>query len=160
MRNKLIKLLQDVERRQDDNGRSIKFKEFIEFCDGDFEHTSYSIERPNYNYLLQEINTHEGANTKKIGGDCNYSKNAIVSELRRMQADGLVFIDTQTMLVENLTQPQEYVCTRHTEETQAITLTTRGKNRFRYALHQATENPVTLLLSIVAILISLIGFFI
>lgn len=154
MRRKIIKLLRLLEQ---ENGFKNEYEDFTEEY-GEYLITEY-VDFPNYRSIVQKFND-KYFFSKKHGFATTFSSNSLQAELKRMEADGLVLIGIQEGLnqatrIDDL-EP-EHSCTAFTSE--SIVLTTRGKSEWRYFLYKVTENPVSLIFSSVALIISLVSLF-
>lgn len=143
MRKKILKLLRNIEGKDCPNN---VWQEFIESDDGNYRTTEY-IEFPNYKFIIDSLKEY------------NFHPNAIKSELRRMEKDGLVYIEIQDghRYSERLNDLHGIPEMEGDIKTESIILATKGKDKFRYFLFKMIENPIafiSLLLSILAICIS------
>jgi|GEM_PF-3489374 hypothetical protein len=144
MRTKLLQLLRTLE--QEDAFR-VEYTEYTEGFECEYAIVEF-IEFPNFRLVINKITEKE-----KI------PDNSIKAELKRMEADGLVMIGTQQGLktAEPHGNAPQYDSFDFTCE--SVVLTTRGKSNWHYFLHQVKENPLSTILSIVAIIISIFAFF-
>lgn len=157
MRTKLIKLLRKLEK---ESGFKNEYTEFFEEYQCDYSVEEY-LDFPSYKFVIKRFND-EHSIKKENGLISLISSNSITAELKRMEADGLVMIGTQEGIKYARTASNKgpdfddgakFTC-------ESIVLTTKGKSGWRYFLHKATENPVTTILSTVAIVISIIALFV
>lgn len=156
MREKLVTLLRELENENGFKNEYIQFEENYQ-CD-------YSVEEcldfPNYRFVIKKLNDNHFTKGKRFISPI--SSNSISAELKRMEADGLVIIGVQDGI--------KYVFTKSNKgpdfdedikfTTESIILTTKGKSEWSYFLHKTTENPVTTVISLIAITISIITLFI
>ena len=156
MRNKLIKLFKDLEA---ESSFKNEYSEFVE----DYQ-CNYSVEEfldfPDYRFVIKKFNDKHSI-INKDGLISPISNNSIRAEIKRMEADGLLMIGVQEGIKCATTVsnqgPDFDEAINFTSE--SIVLTTMGKSGWRYFLYKATENPITTILSLIAIIISLIGLF-
>jgi len=147
MRNKLIELLRKIER---ENGCKNEYLDFFEVhgCDYNVEEI---LDFPDYRFIVSKFN--------KVYPDT--PSNNIKSELKRMELDGLVTINTQVGVrnatTESNTGPDYDTNDEFT--TESIILTTMGKSKWKYYLHKMIENPFTVIIAVVSLIISLISIF-
>lgn len=153
MRNKLIKLLRKL-----DNESYFKneYKDTLGYALYNYEITEHII-YPNYRLVEKRYNDayplpkHKGQQPVTLSGYIN-------SELKRMEMDGLIMIGIQ--IVTKSAYAINGVGPDYDDEssnTESIILTTKGKSGFRYFMYKVTENPVTIVLSVLAIIISVIS---
>lgn len=182
MRDKIIKILKDIEKNQTFKKEKADFLEvcgpnpdmqdFRDYCENndrnnllqyDYEKyfeedETYNTVRvfltfPNYKYIAEKINDENKKPIKFLEG---YIKN----ELKRMEYDGLLTINEQPA--------QEYIVIENGDfsshlgvswkiNTESITLTTKGISKWKYLIHKATENPIATITSVIAIIISIIS---
>jgi hypothetical protein len=179
MREKLLKLLRDKEKEQ---SFKKEFKSFSEICSPDADEEEFreyckSNDRNNllqydYESFIEEDEAYHmvraflafpnyGCILKNLN-DSNYSEGIIRTELRRMESDGLVIIGNQKV--------QEYILIENGDfsynlganwvaDTESIILTTKGISKWRYFIYKANENPVYLVISSIALIISIIALF-
>jgi hypothetical protein len=155
MRNRLIKLLRELETERHTKN------EYLEYLE-DFN-VDYSIEEfldfPNYGLIVNRYDKKYPIYSND-GNDLISSDNAVKAELKRMEADGLVMIGIQKSLryayAPNNKAPDH---DGFKAKTESVILTTKGKSEWRYFWHKATDNPVTTILSVSAIIISIIALF-
>jgi len=156
MRNKLIKLLRQME---EESGYKNKYTEYLEEYQCNYSVKEY-LEFPDYRFIIEQFNK-EDSITNENGLIPPVSRNSIVAELRRMEADGLLMIGNQkgtkyaTAIANNGPDFDEGIKLL----SESIVLTTKGKSGWRYFWYKATENPVTIIMSSVAIIISVISLF-
>lgn len=157
MRKKLIKLLRKLES---ESGFENNYHDFFGQPECDYEVKEY-LEFPNYRLVVRRYNE-EYPLPKHNGLQPIILDNSIKSELKRMEMDRLILISTQTAIKyaysNNNCGPDYDDGTSFS--TESIILTTKGKSEFRYFIHKTTENPVTTVMSLLAIIISLIALFI
>ena len=149
MRKKIIKLLRLLEQES-------CFKN--EYGDRLMRGEMYSVEEfldfPDYRLIIKRFND-KYVVTKENGLISPTSSSSIRAELKRMEADGLVMISVQegVKFAKNLDgKGPDYNDEIFTSE--SVVLTTKGKSWWGYLLHKFTENPISLILSIIAIIIS------
>lgn len=155
MKGKIIKLLRDFETR---SGFINKYV--------DFDHTyqcDYSIEEyvdfPNYRTVITGFNEIYVV-TNENGLIVPFSSNSIRAELKRMETEGLIMIGVQEgrkyATTDDVSAPDFDEGTNFTSE--SIILTTKGKNRWDYFIYKATEeNPISTLISLFALVISVVA---
>ncbi len=157
MRTNLIKLLRGLEQ---ESGFENEYSEYDEkiMCD-------YSIKEhigiPNYRTIIRQYNEVYPMVTES-GLVSLAAENGIKSELKRMEADGLIMIGTQEGRRFATAQgfgPDFNEGGGLKFTTEGIVLTTKGKSPWRYFIHKAMENPVTTTVSFLAIIISIIALF-
>jgi len=146
MRKKLLKLLRDVEN---DNGFENKYKELWEEYACDYFVEEY-LDFPNYRFIIKKVN--DDNVVKSRGVRIPFSDGGIKAELKRMESDGLVMISIQKG-IGNANGTNGPDSENHVINTESIILTTKGKSKWRYFLHQVSENPFAL----AALIISLIS---
>lgn len=146
MRKELLELLRELEEKEyykneylDDEGSSL----------GEYS-VEESLQFPNYRHIVEEFRKKRSTRDSLAP----ISSNSVKAELKRMEADELLIIDTQ----DGVKYIEDCNGTKFTSE--SIILTTKGKNKWRYLFHKITENPVSTGLSIVAIIISIIALFV
>lgn len=157
MRNRILKILRALERQE---GFKSKYRHAVE---DDGRDLGYMVEEyfdfPTYRFLVEKFND-EYLSQPKGGLVVQSAANGIKAELRRMELDGLVMIGEQKGVRHAYGETSESPDYENMEtNSDSIILTTKGKSEWRYFLHKATENPVTTMLSLLAILISLISLF-
>lgn len=146
-RNKLIKLLRGLER---EDGFRNEYSEFVENYQCEY-FLDERLDFPDYRYIIKRF---KDENTSSL-----VSGNSIKAELKRMETDGLVMIGAQEgkRYVSSDVGPDDDEGSKFTSE--SVVLTTKGKSAWLYFLHEATENPITTILSLTAIVISIIALF-
>lgn len=153
MRNNLIKLLKELESERFNKNEFLEYSEDYQ-CD-------YSIEEymdfPNYGIIINKYDKKYPIYVND-GNNLVSSDNAIKSELKRMEADGLIMIGIQKAL-RYMKAPDGPDHEGVKVDTESIILTTKGKSNWKYFLYKATENPVTTILSLIAIVISIIALY-
>lgn len=133
----------------------------IEIDKGWYEVRSF-LSFPNYEYLTFRLTEDNNPENDTI---FNTSlENKIRTEIYRMKLDNLVTIGEQSVkdcIIKNSTnsKPQITLDPIRTTNTESITLTTKGLNKWGYFKQKAAENPITTITSIVALIISLISLF-
>lgn len=151
MRNKLIKLLRNLEKESMyENNYADGFGE---------EQQDYEVKEhlkfPNYRLIIKRYHN-EYPLSKKYSGQV--PENKIRSELKRMEMDDLLMISTQEAIkyayTDNQYEPDYNEGLVFTSE--SIILTTRGKSQYRYAMYKAKENPIAIIISIIALAVSII----
>lgn len=156
MRNKLIKLLRELEQ---ENGFKNEYSEYLEEYQCDYSVGEY-LDFPDYRFVVKRFNDKHSM-TKDNGIISPISSNGIKAEVKRMEGDGLLMIGVQEGIknaYSSTNQGPDFDGNfKFTSE--SIVLTTKGKSSWRYFLHKATENPITTILSSVAIIISIIALF-
>lgn len=152
MRGKLIKLLRKLE---EESGLNNTYSDFIGEYQCDYQVEEH-LDFPNYRLVVRRYNE-EYPLPKHKGQQPIYLESSIKAELKRMEIDGLVMINQQDAVKYAYTQGNKGpdFDEGNSFVTESIVLTTKGKNGWRYFLHKATENPLTTLLSIVALLVSI-----
>lgn len=156
MRNKLIKLLRDIEI---EGGFLNKYSDSFGEPQSDYEVEEY-LDFPNYRLIIKRYNE-EYQLPKHNKLQPLILDNSIKSEIKRMEMDGLIMISTQKAIkyaYSNNNYGPDYD-EGSSFDTESIILTTKGKSGFRYFMYKATENPVTTIMSLVAIIISIIALF-
>ncbi len=159
MREKLLKLLRDIEKEQalkndpKDSpslesqkwyGTDVSYEEIVEFHrdinrnrilkythekffgeDGAYHDVRSFLVLPNYRLLVERLNG--GAKENEL-----LSENSILSELKRMESDGLVIIGFQTMQEYTFRENGDFTITLNgngwESKTESITLATKGQN--------------------------------
>lgn len=144
MRKKILKLLRETEKK---SGLKNIWQEYLESEEGNYKTTEH-IDFPNYRYVAQALDN----------GSLHF--NAVKSELKRMEKDGLVSIDIQDgyQYAERLDDLRGLPEMEGEKKTESLILTTKGKSKWKYFLYQIVENPIaffSLIISITAILISI-----
>lgn len=145
MRGKLIKLLRNLEN---ENGIQNDYCDYLEEYQCDYSIEEY-LEFPNYKFIITKFwNKYYPASESKIK-----------EEIRRMQLDNLVSIDTQegTKIAYANSKDAPDFDEGFKFTTERILLTTKGKSNWKYFWYKATDNPVTTILSLIAIIISVIS---
>ena len=144
---------------EDESGLKNTYADYFGEHQCDYTVEEY-IDFPNYRLVVRRYNekyplpTHEGQQPVVLDS-------SIKAELKRMEMDGLVIIDKQNAVKYAHTDSK---CGPDYDEganfiSESIVLTTKGKSGWRYFVHKATENPITTVLSSVAIVISIIALF-
>lgn len=156
MRNKLIKLLRNLE---EESGFENKYADSIGNPECDYEIQEY-IDFPNYRLVTRRYN--EMFSLPKHGNQQPIVLDSgIKAELKRMEMDGLIMIGIQTGTKYAYTKDGRFP--DYDEGTsfdlESIVLTTKGKSGFKYFMYKATENPLTTLMSLAAIIISIVALF-
>jgi|SRR3989344_1983415 len=156
MRTKLIKLLRQLEN---ESGFENEYSEFLEDYQCGYSVREY-LDFPSYKFVIKKFNN--GHSVEEENGLISLiSSNSITAELKRMEADGLIMIGVQEGIKyahatsnrgPDFDDGIKFTC-------ESIVLTTKGKSDWQYFLHKATENPVNTILSVVAIVISIIALF-
>jgi len=155
MRTKIIKLLRELENT---NGFHNKYTEFTERYNCDYNYDEY-VDFPNFKALTERYNDLHKTYDGKLLIPTPESK--IRAEIVRMEADGLVMIGIQDgnyygePAIDGF-GPEE----QGNAKVESIILTTKGKSEWSYFWHKAWENPVTSVLSVTALIISIIALFV
>lgn len=154
MRTKLIKLLRKLES---ESAFHNEYFEYSERYNCDYKHDEY-IDLPNYKAVTGKYNELYKVTRKQV--IIPTAESNIRAELTRMEADGLIMISIQdakyfAVPVPGAAGPDE----EGDGKSESIILTTKGKSQWRYFWYKAWDNPVTTVLSIVAVCISLYGLF-
>ncbi|MBU1557809.1 hypothetical protein KKC45_02510 [Patescibacteria group bacterium] len=159
MRNKLIKILRESEEKGDGYKN-----EYIDFFKGhrcNYSITEY-LDFPNYRFVTKEYNN-KYATRNRNGIISIISSRSIRAELKRMEFDSLVIIGIQEG-ISYATTTTASECPDFDEPTEStsesLVLTTKGKNEWEYFWHKITENPINIIISSVAIIISIIALFV
>ena len=154
MRHKLIKLLRDLEKESsfrnsyaDELGQPEYDYEIVENMD--FPNYRLIIRRYEKKYPLPR---HKGQQPVR-------AENSIKGELKRMQMDGLLIVDTQNAVKYAYDKQGPDYDEGVTFVSESIILTTKGKSNWRYILYEATKNLITTIMSLIAIAISIIAIF-
>jgi hypothetical protein len=151
MRSNLKKILKCLEEVKYHRNEYIDSKE--DYCEGTNINIVEIIDFPNYRRIIDKYN--EWFPQKK--GLIADSK--IRAELKRMELDRLITIDIQEGIF-NATMddngPDYHDNTPF--KTEAVILTTLGKSEYKYHLHKAKENLITLVFSSVALVISILSY--
>lgn len=143
--------------------RDQRFKnEYTEYND-EFQ-CFYEVEEfldfPNYRYLINLFKNKYSV-LNENGRQLPITRNSILAELNRMEADGQIMISTQEGEVyanpagrgHGPENEGKIVCEK-------IILTTKGKSNWGYFKHKLFENPVTMTISLFALVVSIISIFI
>ena len=157
MRNKLIKLLRSFEK---EGGFQNLYADGFgkEQCDYEVEE---HLDFPNYRVVISRYNRKYPL-PKYRGLSPSVSGGSIKAELKRMEMDGLLMISTQKAVkyayIDNKNPDPDY------DEgfmftSESIILTTKGKSKLRYVIYKATENPIPIVFSLIATIISIISLF-
>lgn len=155
MRNKLVKLLRSLEK---ESGFENSYSDRLGDEECDYSVTEY-LDFPNYRVVIGRFNKKYPL-PKNNGLQPIHSSNSIKAELKRMEMDGILDISIQKGTIYAHTESScgpDYEGTSF--ETESIILTTRGKSSWQYFVHEAMKNPLSTLLSIVALIISIIALF-
>lgn len=167
MREKLLKLLRDIEKGHDAQNESRSFSPDGELNSGDFrnflkevdrdnllknEYTQfdeeyqceYSVEEyldfPDYRFVIKKINDLSSVDTGSKPPNI-FPGRGIMAELKRMEIDGLVNIGTQEGMLYATTESR--MGPNFDEGTKvdrkSIILTTKGKSERGYLLYQLEE---------------------
>jgi len=149
MRNKILELLRNLEKECLYKNEYDDFNEQFN-CD-------YKVEEilhfPNFRFVFDKYNQLHSPNELSI------PSNSIKSELKRMELDGLVTIDTQIGIKNATTESNLEPDYDENNEftTESIILTTMGKSKWKYYYHKMIENPFTVLIAITSLIISIIS---
>lgn len=148
----------EVEREQ-------QFKNEYEDFDGEFQ-CFYDVEEfldfPNYRYLINLFNKKYSV-LDENGRQLSVTRNSILAELNRMEADGLVMISTQEG--EVYAHPAQHGGGPENGGkiiSEKIVLTTKGKSNFEYFLYQLEEQRLAfyaLVLSVFSTVVSVVALF-
>lgn len=155
MRKKLLTLLRELESQ---SGFRNEYTNLDDSLDCTYTMDEY-INFPDFRFLLKHLN--ERNVVTRDGIIIPFSTNSVTAELRRMEADGLIMIGTQTgirygsVFAGNGPEIENAAFT-----TESVVLSTQGKSRWRYFEHKFWENPVAATLSLIAIAISIITLFV
>ncbi len=154
MRNRLIKLLKELE------GSKISRSEYLFEIPEEYQSISEDpLVFPDYGFIIKKYDDKYPVYSPDGIFELSW-KNEIMFELKRMELDGLIVIGTQKTFPVIETKNGSSFSYDVTEElTESIVLTTKGKSGWEYFKNKATENPVTLILSLIAIIISIISLF-
>jgi hypothetical protein len=144
MRKKILKLLRETEK---ESSLTNTWQEYYESEDGNYKITE-CIDFPNYRYVAQTLDN-KGLHF-----------NAVKSELKRMEKDGLVSIDIQDgyQYAERLDDLRGLPEMEGEKKTESVILTTKGKSGWKYFVYQTVENRIaflSLIISVIAVLISI-----
>lgn len=148
MKNRLLMLLRRLEH--EDSFKN-KYEDFWESYMSDYL-IEEILEFPNYRFIIDSYNKNYSTNV---------SSTSIKTELKRMEADGIVMIGLQDGNKYATTQgdgPNFDEGKGAEFTTESIILTTKGKSKTSYFLYQLEEQRFAvwaLFLSLIAILISL-----
>lgn len=152
MRSKLLKILKKIEET---DGYKNEYEEYFEYYDAEYSITEYT-DFPTYSFIIRVYNSEYPVISNGIINPV--SENALKSELRRMENDGLIMISIQTgnKYGHSSTGPDienmAFKC-------ESVVLTTRGKDWCKYARSVAMENPVSFLFSLIALITSFLALF-
>lgn len=158
MRDKLIELLRNLEN---ESGFKNEYTEYFESYNSNY-FIDERIDFPNYKLIIDRFNNQYINKKEDSGLVISFPINSIMSELKRMESDGLIMIGVQEGVKyatssdnkgPNFDEGTKFTC-------ESIILTTQGKSARGYFIHKITENPVTTALSVVAVIISLIALFV
>ncbi|MFZ2693733.1 MAG: hypothetical protein WAX85_00325 [Minisyncoccia bacterium] len=189
MREKLLKLLRHTEKQYGprdtatdyfkDDYPELSEEEFLKFIKSsdrknfikneyveynDEYQCYYSVEEyldfPNYRFIVRELNNKYQDSTNN-DATLTYSRNGILAELKRMEADGLIMIDVQDGEVYATTSGTKGPDFEdgHKITCENIILTTKGKSGYEYLFYQIEEQRFAvfaLILSVISISISLV----
>lgn len=156
MRNKLIKLLRELEK---ESGFKNEHSEFEEAYGCNYLIEEY-LDFPDYRFVTTRFNDEHAI--KKDDVISLIPSNSILAEMKRMEADGLVMIGVQkcrkyATAIGNGPDFNEGDGISFT--TESVVLTTQGKSAWLYFLHTILENPLANALSAIAVIVSIIALF-
>jgi hypothetical protein len=151
MKSKLIHLLRELEER---SGFKNNYEEYDQNYQADYSVEEY-LNFPSFKTITKEFN--DRYSKKKNNLVVLFSESNVRAELKRMEREDLVIISTQEGLRYSTTRsnqaPDFDEPIKFTSE--SVILTDRGKNLLDYYIYKAVGgDPVTKLLSVVAIIIS------
>jgi len=156
MRENLIKLLRQLE---EESGFQNSYADSFGEPQCDYEVKEH-LDFPNYRLVTRRYNEKYPL-AKYKGQTPVVPSSSIRAELKRMEMDGLLMISTQEAIkyaqANSKCGPDYDEGVSFTSE--SIILTTKGKSDWRYFLEDAKKNPFATLLSIAAIIISMIALF-
>lgn len=146
----LINLLRQLEK---ESGFKAEYMDTDEELNCVYSNEEY-LDFPDFRYIIKRFN--EENVVERNGLIIPYTQNSIRGELKRMEADGLIMIGTQTgkrwaTPVQGNGPDIENV----DFTTESVVLTTQGKSNWAYFRQQLNENPITTTLSILALLVSI-----
>lgn len=189
MRKKLLKLLRNIEKQQTFKDRfssrielynpeDSSLGEYLEYQQkNNQEHLlSYDYEKiledeeyhsvrsflfyPNYELITVK---YKNIYVKDFKYPPLYLDRSIKAELKRMETDKLITIDTQDVSEYALGDNGDFSTTLIGEgwksKTESIILTTKGKFYIRYVWENLKENPIPIGISIISIIISILAFY-
>lgn len=178
MRKKLLKLLREIEKGNVSNDvrESVismyepddSYEEIMEYyrdlernkliqndCEKySGEEESYYMAReflvfPNYRFIIGKID------------DGVTPENSVRAELKRMESDNLIMIETQIAHMQVVDIDSSFGVRFYGKSwevnTESIILTTKGRNKLEYLKHELFENPITKIISITALIVSVIA---
>ena len=151
MRNKIIKLLRNLQQR------SSYENEYEDFSVGYMcnYYITDTLDFPDYRLIITKLNEkYKKSNNKQKN---LLADNNIRAELKRMEADELITISIQKGIRNATTDKNGPDVENKAFTTECIILTTQGKDRWRYYYHKAKENPFVIFISITSLIISIIA---
>lgn len=145
IREKLITILRELEKEKDPYRNTYHY--YLEKAEQKIE-AEEILNFPNFRTVEERFEEEYSSDDEII---MPVSAGSIRAELKRMESDGLVMIGTQQI------RSIDGVHGDYDKESESIILTTKGKSKNKYFWHKAWDNPVTTVLSVLALIISIIS---
>lgn len=155
MRKKIVNLLRLWEPQN--GGYENQYSEYSSDYGCEYDVVEF-LDYPNYQTIVKNL---QKQYTFSEDDQAIFSfRSEVIAELKRMEVDQLILIETQKghkTATTTSTRYPNFDDQMYEFTTESIILTTKGKSTWKYFLQKAKDNPVNLILSIIAIIISVIS---